>query len=150
MLIKVEKSKTDQLGRGDEVVIAHSKENVCPVFLLKEYLKKLESSPSSSEFILRALVKTKSSYRVVQVDKTISYATFRGRLTQILQSIVPSCIIEIFGILASFLFVLQSCPILFLLGCRRYNVLLFLPRSAETAKINLERLYLTRVTRDSN
>ena len=110
MLIKVEKSKTDQLGHGDEVVIAHSEENVCPVFLLKEYLKKLDSSPNSSEFIFRALVKTKSSYKLVQVDK---YATFRGRLTQILQSIVPSCSIEIFGILASFLFAVQSGPILF-------------------------------------
>ena len=113
MLIKVEKSKTDQLGHGDEVVIAHSEGNVCPVFLLKEYLKKLDSSPNSSEFIFRALVKTKSSYKLVQVDKTISYATFRGRLTQILQSIVPSCSVEIFGILASFLFAVQSGPILF-------------------------------------
>ena len=56
MLIKVEKSKTDQLGHGYEVVIAHSEGNVCPVFLLKEYLKKLDSSPNSSEFIFRPLV----------------------------------------------------------------------------------------------
>ena len=34
--IKVDKSKTDQLRQGDEVIIAQSEENVCHVFLLKE------------------------------------------------------------------------------------------------------------------
>ena len=60
-----------------------------PVFLLKEYLKKLDISPDSSEFIFRPLVKTKLSYKLVKVDKHISYATFRGQLTKTLQSIVP-------------------------------------------------------------
>ncbi|CAH3193189.1 unnamed protein product, partial [Porites evermanni] len=63
MIIKVDKSKTDQFRQGDEVVIAQSEGNVCPVFLLKEYLKKLDISPDSSEFIFRPLVKTKSSYK---------------------------------------------------------------------------------------
>ena len=89
MIIKVVKRKTDQLRQGDEVVIAQSEGNVCPVFLLKEYLKKLDISPDSSEFIFRPLVKTKSSYKLVKVDKHISYATFRGQLTKSLQSIVP-------------------------------------------------------------
>ena len=89
MIIKVDKSKTDQLRQGGEVVIAQSEGNVCPVFLLKEYLKKLDNSPDSSEFIFRPLVKTKSSYKLVNVDKHISYATFRGQLTKSLQSIVP-------------------------------------------------------------
>ena len=82
MIIKVDKSKTDQLRQGDEVVIAQSEGNVCPVFLLKEYLKKLEISLDSSEFIFRPLVKTKSSFKLVQVDKHISYATFGGQLTK--------------------------------------------------------------------
>ena len=78
MTVKVDKSKIDQLRQGDEVVIAQSEGNVCPVFLLKEYLKKLDISPESSDVIFRPLVKTKSSYKLVQVDKHISYATFRG------------------------------------------------------------------------
>ena len=89
IIIKVDKSKTDQFRQGDEVVIAQSEGNVCPVFLLKEYLKKLDISPDSSEFIFRPLVKTKSSYKLVKVDKNISYATFRGQLTKSLQGIVP-------------------------------------------------------------
>ena len=51
MIITVVKRKTDQLRQGDEVVIAQSEGNVCPVFFLKEYLKKLDISPDSSEFI---------------------------------------------------------------------------------------------------
>ena len=51
MIIKVDKSKTVQLRQGDEVVITQSEGNVCPVFLLKEYLKKLDISPDSNEFI---------------------------------------------------------------------------------------------------
>ena len=89
MIIKVGKSKTDQLRQGDEAVIAQSKENACPAFLLKEYLKKLDISPNSSEFFSDRLLKTKSSYKLVQVDKHISYATFRGQLTKSLHSIFP-------------------------------------------------------------
>ena len=35
MIIKVEKSKTDQLRQGDQVVIAQSRGSVCLVFLLE-------------------------------------------------------------------------------------------------------------------
>lgn len=62
MIIKVDKNKTDQLRQGDEAVIAQPEGNVCLVFLLKEYLKKLDISPDSSEFIFQPLIKTKSSY----------------------------------------------------------------------------------------
>ena len=78
MTIKVDKSKTYQLTQGDEVVIAQSEGNVCQVFLLKDYLKKLDINPDSKEFIFRPLVNTKSSYKLVQVDKHISCATFKG------------------------------------------------------------------------
>ena len=89
MTVKVDKSKIDQLRQGDDLVIAQSEGNVCPVFLLKENVKKLDISPDSSEFIFQPLVKPKSSYKLVQVDKHISYATFRGQLAKSLQSIVP-------------------------------------------------------------
>ena len=89
MTIKVEKSKTYQLRLGDEVVIAQSGGNICPVFLLKAYLRKLDIDPHSSEFIFRPLVKTKSSYKLVKSDKPISYTTFRDHLAKSLQNIVP-------------------------------------------------------------
>ena len=79
MTVKVDKSKIDQLRQGDEVVIAQSEGNVCPVFLLKENVKKLDISPDCSEFIFQPLVKTKLSYKLVQI----------GQLAKSLQSIVP-------------------------------------------------------------
>ena len=88
MIIKVEKSKTDQLRQGDEVVIAQSRARVCPVSLLQAYLGKLDIHPNSSEVIFRPLVKTKSSYKLVQRDKPISYATLRDHLAKSLQNIV--------------------------------------------------------------
>ena len=58
MIIKVVKSKTDQLRLGDEVIIAQSGGSVCPLSLLKAYLHKLAIDPDASEFIFRPLVKT--------------------------------------------------------------------------------------------
>ena len=52
-------------------------------------MKKLDISPNSSKFIFRPLVITKSSYKLVRVDRHILYATFRGQLTKSLQNIVP-------------------------------------------------------------
>ena len=57
MIIKVEKSKTDQLQQGHQVVTAQSRGSECPVFLLKTYLRKLDNDPHSSEIIFRALIK---------------------------------------------------------------------------------------------
>ena len=39
---RVEKSKTDQLRQGYEVVIAQSGNSVCPVSLLIDYLRMLD------------------------------------------------------------------------------------------------------------
>ena len=82
MIIKVEKRNTDQLRQGDQVVIAQSGGSVCPVFLLK-------TDPHSNEFIFRQLVKTKSSHKLTQKNKPISYTTFRDQLAKSLQNVVP-------------------------------------------------------------
>ena len=83
------KSKTDQLRQGDQVVIAQSGGSVCPVSLLKIYLRKLDIDPHSNEFIFRPLVKTKSSYKLTQKNKPISYTTFRDQLAKSLKNVVP-------------------------------------------------------------
>ena len=45
MIIKVEKSTTDQLQQGHQVMIAQSGDSVCPVFLLKTNPRKLDIDP---------------------------------------------------------------------------------------------------------
>ena len=89
MTITVEKSKSDQLRQGDEVVIAQSRGSVCPVFILKEYLGRLNINLSSNELIFRQLVKTKKSYKLASKDKPICYSTFRDHLTKSLSGVVP-------------------------------------------------------------
>ena len=85
MIIKVEKSKTDQLRQGDEVIIAQSGGCACSVSLLRDYLSRLNIDPHSDELIFRQLVKTKSFYK----DKPITYTTFRNHLSKSLRSVVP-------------------------------------------------------------
>ena len=90
MTIKVEKSKTDQLRQGDELIIAQSGGTACPVSILRDYLTRLNIDPHSDELIFRQLVKTKSSnYKLVNKDKPISYTTFRDHLSKSLRSVVP-------------------------------------------------------------
>lgn len=89
MIIKVERSKTDQLRQGDQVVIAQSGGSVCLVFLLKTYLRNFDIDPHSNEFIFQPLVKTKSSYKLTQKNRPISYTTFRDQLAKSLQNVVP-------------------------------------------------------------
>ena len=86
MTIKVEKSKTDQLRQGDDVVIAQSGGSVCPVLILKQYLGRLDIDPLSNEFIFRQLVKTKMSYKLASKVKPICYSTFRDHLTKSLSA----------------------------------------------------------------
>ena len=89
MTIKVEKSKTDQLRQGDEAIIAQSGGSACPVSILRDYLSRLNIDPHSDELIFRQLVKTKSFYKMVNKDKSISYTTFRDHLSKSLRSVVP-------------------------------------------------------------
>ena len=54
MIIKVEKSKTDQLRQGDEVIIAQSGGTACPVSpILRDYFSRLNIDPHSDELIFR-------------------------------------------------------------------------------------------------
>ena len=53
MKIKIDKSKNDQLREGNEVLISEAEGSVCPVKILKEYLLRMNISPSC-----RQLVKT--------------------------------------------------------------------------------------------
>ena len=57
MIIKVLKSKNDQLRKGDEVIILQLSSSVCPVDLLKRYLVMFKIPPDSKDFILSPFLK---------------------------------------------------------------------------------------------
>ena len=70
-------------------MIAQSGSSVCPVSLLKDYLSMFDINPLSTEFIFRPLVKTKSSHKLIQNDKTISDTTCKDQQAKSLKNVVP-------------------------------------------------------------
>ena len=77
MVIKVPKSKNDQLRRGGEVVISEPPSPACPVKPLKKYLTKIQIPPDSRDLISRPISKGKDSCKLIAPDKPISYSTMR-------------------------------------------------------------------------
>ena len=86
MIIRIAKSKTDQLRQGDEVVIARTSSNLCPVAALEKYMQMANIQPGSDERLFRQIVKTKSGEKLRGAGG-LSYTTlsenFKSKLTQL-------------------------------------------------------------------
>ena len=87
MVVKVLKSKHDQLRKGDEVVISQLSSSACPVELLKRYLAMFKIPPDSKDFIFKPISKGKGFCKLVAPDKPISYSTIRGAFRRDLLSL---------------------------------------------------------------
>ena len=90
--INLEVSKTDQLRKGNQVVIAESSnDDTCPVKIFKRYLSHLESCPvEPSHYVFRALSKTRSGHTLVSANKPISYSSVRDYFKSTFKDIVPN------------------------------------------------------------
>ena len=90
--INLEVSKTDQLRKGNQVVIAESSnDDTCPVKIFKRYLSHLESCPvEPSQYVFRALSKTRSGHTLVSANKPISYSSVRDYFKSTFKDIVPN------------------------------------------------------------
>ena len=87
MVIKVLKSKNEQLRRRDEVVISALSSCACPAKLLKRYLSKFQTPPDSRCLIFRPISRWKGSCKLNSPDKSISYSTIRETFRRELKSI---------------------------------------------------------------
>ena len=87
MVIKVLKSKNDQLRKGDEVVVSQLSSAACPVELLRRYLAKFKITPNSKELIFKPISRGKGCCKLVAPDKPISYSTIRGAFRRDLLSL---------------------------------------------------------------
>ena len=89
--IKVDRSKTDQLRKGKEVVIARSlSQVVCPVSLFKRYVSELERFPvEPSHYVCKPLTRSKLGHKFVSTNKPISYSTVREYFKSSFKDIVP-------------------------------------------------------------
>ena len=89
--INVDKSKTDQLRKGNEVVIAKgSNPDTCPVKILSTYLARIKQDPLEHDnYIFRPLRKSRSGHKLVSVNKPLSYSTIRDHFKASFKDIVP-------------------------------------------------------------
>jgi len=72
MVIKLLHSKTDQFRRGDEVIIARSGKETCPVTYLENYLRRTSTSLQEQRFLFRPICRTKNGERLRE-SGSISY-----------------------------------------------------------------------------
>lgn len=89
--INLDMSKTDQLRKGSQVVISDSSNvDTCPVKILKRYLSQVERfAIDLSQYIFRALSKTKTGHVLVSTNKPISYSSIRDYFKVTFKDIVP-------------------------------------------------------------
>ena len=87
MVIKVLKSKNDQLRKGDEVIFSEISDPACLVKLLKTYLAHFSIPSSSRDVIFRPISGGKNSFKLVSQDKPISYTTIREAFRKDLRNI---------------------------------------------------------------
>ena len=86
--ITITKSKNDQLRDGNEVLISDNQLPNSAGQLLKTYLLKPMIPGDCKKFIFRPMLKSKSTHRLVDVDRHICYTTFREQLKANLNGVV--------------------------------------------------------------
>ena len=75
--ICISKSKTDQLRKGDEVVIARSSTSTCPVKMLERYIHLAGIKDMSTElFLFRPITKSKKG-EYLKAGGSLGYSTLR-------------------------------------------------------------------------
>ena len=89
--IKVDRSKIDQLRKGNKVVLSRSSsQDACPVSIFKRYVSELEHFPvEPSHYVFKPLTKSKLGHKFVSTNKPTSYSTVREYLNSTFKNIVP-------------------------------------------------------------
>ena len=59
MTVKIQRSKTDQLRQGDEVLIARTTNSTCPVSMMERYMRMAGIDQRSEAYLFRAISKSK-------------------------------------------------------------------------------------------
>lgn len=87
MTILIERSKTDQLREGTNLIIARTHTALCPVQMLRNWLNLFDDMPSNS-YIFRAFYKNKAGNLLFKsTNKPIAYSTVRDKLKKSLEKI---------------------------------------------------------------
>ena len=94
--IKVDRSKTDQLRKANEVVLSRSSsQDACPVSIFKRhfllvYISELDRFPvEPSHYVFKPLTKSQLGQKFFSTNKPTSYSTVREYLNSTFKDIVP-------------------------------------------------------------
>ena len=88
--ITISKSKNDQLREGNEVLIDEDLSPHSAFQLLQSYLSGASISQNCNKCIFRPMSKHKSTHRLINDNRHISYTTFREQLKSDLSPILPN------------------------------------------------------------
>ena len=86
MTISIPKSKTDQLRKRDEVIVATTSSKLCPVSILQKYMAFAGIRPEDTCLIFRPVVKTKHGEKLRE-SGSLSYTTLRECFKEKLESL---------------------------------------------------------------
>ena len=87
MAIFIEKSKTDIYRNGNWLYLAKLKSKLCPITLLRRYMKLAKIDKHSNFYIFRGLCKRSKGFRLRDKDVHISYTTARENVLEALSKI---------------------------------------------------------------
>ena len=79
--LHIPQSKTDQLRKGDEVIISRSGQDTCPVGMLERYMQMGKIQKDSRLFLFRQITKTKGG-EYLRDYGAISYATMHEQFKE--------------------------------------------------------------------
>ena len=79
--IKIHKSKVDQLRKGEEVIVAKTGSNLCPVKMLESYMSQAGLQKVDKSFLFRRITKSKSGERLRE-GGALSYTRLRECLKE--------------------------------------------------------------------
>lgn len=86
MTIHIPNSKTDQLRKGDEVVVGRTGSKLCPVNMLEKYMAQAGIHQDDSHYLFRPIVKTKHGEKLRE-SGSLSYTRLRECFKQKLRAL---------------------------------------------------------------
>ena len=81
LVVKIRHSKTDQLRKGDKLVISRTNTLTCPVTMLEKYLTLGAIKLSNSQLLYRGIMKTKTGERL-RASGGLTYTRMRELLQE--------------------------------------------------------------------
>ena len=108
--IHIPRSKTDQLRKGDEVLIARLEASTCPVRMLERYISGANIKLDSGAFLFRQITKSKKG-EYLKEGGALSYTTMRELFKKKVKELLKFSVFIAFVQVALQLLQMQGCQI---------------------------------------